>query len=236
MDVNISRDDYFSSMQPRHIPGNDHPTSNKTQTPKHLSSEREIKFMKRLRELERVIEELKGQVTRETAPSQQMPQRPGHQNVPLQGNPVSDNSVECTPIDRAWPGQKCHRCANMGPDCSASVTKKAGVNRTARAKERVWTALLNYATQNETLSIPSQLEANLAETFPVWPTQDAPYNDNGTGDQPDSKQDGIPKAIERIWHIEMPGILVDGGGGGGTPLNDFSCLYQLTCTRSLESQ
>lgn len=95
MDVNISRDDYFASTQPRHIPGNDHPPSNKTQTPKYLSSEREIEWMKRLNELEGVIEELKGQVTAETAPSHHMPQKPGHQDVrqPQVGN-VPDKGPE----------------------------------------------------------------------------------------------------------------------------------------------
>lgn len=253
--------------------------------------------MKRLHELEGVIEELKGQVTAETAPSHQMPQIPGHQNVrqPQVGNvpdkgpehvvesgttsgeqplqlpgkrrrlnyskctfcrkdkkpvsisslirsPMSNNSAKCTPVDRVWPGQKCRRCDNMGLDCSANVTKKAGGGgRTARAKQRnssqenpaqqqdrMWTALLDHATQNEVMSIPAQLEADLAETLPVWPTQDVPHHDNGTGDKPDSKQDDISNVIEIIRHIETPGGLVYGSGSGGTPLNDLSCLYQLT--------
>lgn len=154
---------------------------------------------------------------------------------------MSNNSAKCTPVDRVWTGQECHRCANMGLDCSASVTKKAGGgDRTARAKQRnfsqedpsqqqdrMWTALLDYATQNEAMSIPAQLEAILAETLPVWPAKDTPYHDFGTGDPPNSKQDGIPDVIERTRHTDMPGVLVYGSSSSGTPLNDLFCLYQL---------
>ncbi|KAK2611058.1 hypothetical protein N8I77_004437 [Diaporthe amygdali] len=43
----------------------------------------------------------------------------------------------CDPFDRIWPGQKCQRCARMGLDCSANVTKKAGgEKRTSRAAQQ----------------------------------------------------------------------------------------------------
>lgn len=92
---------------------------------------------------------------------------------------------------------------------------------------RMWTS---YATQTKVMLISSQLEANLAKIPPAWPTQDAPYHDIGTGDKPDHKQDDGPNTIQGIRHTEMTGGIVNGSGrgGGGGPLNDLSCLCQLT--------
>lgn len=50
-------------------------------------------------------------------------------------HPISNNSAKCSPADRICPGQKFHRYAEMGFDCSDSVTMKAGgEDRTARTK------------------------------------------------------------------------------------------------------
>lgn len=73
---------------------------------------------------------------------------------------MSNKCAKCSPDGRVWPSQKCNRCDEMGLNCSAGVTKKAGgEDRASRAKQR---------KSSQDVQIRHEQELNLFDWLDLW--------------------------------------------------------------------